>query len=311
MFGMKWHSLVSETQFAVHQSVQGISELAAAVHADQLFDAGRNDEVRHLLNNGLFAYTTGLERLAKLTLSAVHYRTHGDFPNVRKFGHRISDLLEGLRQVDSSQYSHDGYSMIYVRRGLPTSFTAGHLSLLDDYAQGSGRYEFLDSLSKSGLEPDLYTRWMGLCQLTQPTSMVTQMCGLPRAIASSLYTASRMLESAADLGTFDWLIEPYIDNCLNEYLYDVSVEVALIYYEVSRWVAAHLSAVSEQIFYHDPRPVSAYPLFPLLGEVTDPRLLLSRDMFVQLNILKLNDIDVTIEGICDVEAAFDSLDRRG
>ena len=120
-----------------------------------------------------------------------------------------------------------------------------------------------------------------------------------------------MLESAADLGTFDWLIEPYIDNCLNEYLYDVSVEVALIYYEVSRWVAAHLSAVSEQIFYHDPRPVSAYPLFPLLGEVTDPRLLLSRDMFVQLNILKLNDIDVTIEGICDVEAAFDSLDRRG
>jgi hypothetical protein len=306
MFDGKWYSLLSETQFAVHQTVLGVSELAGAVHPDQLFNASDADVVRHTLHNGLFAYTTGIERLAKLSLSAVSYRTTGGYPKVKQFGHKISDLLRSMEQVDTSLYSHDGYSMQYVNQGAPIPLTSKFVSLLDDYAQGSGRYEFLDSLSDPQKEPDLYERWMELSNLVEITDSVTRMCTIPQRISESLYCASRVLESRADLDTFDWLIEPYIDNFLKDRLHDASVEVALIYYELVRWVAAHLSAVSAQIFYHDPRD-GKMPSFPYLPEVIDRHLLLDRDLFIQVHILNLNDISSTLEGINDAARAYDML----
>ena len=297
-----WYDVLSETQFAVHQTVVGLRELGRAVHADQLFMGGAK-EVRFMIHSGLFAYTTGVERLAKLALSLAHFRETGGYPSVKSFGHRIttlSDLLAELEPLPAPGL----IGSEFLEPGNPLTPRPDFLKLLDDYALGAGRYEYLDSLHTGVNDLDVFQRWLSLTEQVTPSSTVRELCGVPMAIADALYSVSRAVESQLGIESFDHLIEPYLDNILPASLHPGSVEVALTYYDFAQWIAAHCSSLSGQIFYHDGHSI---PPCPYLPEVTAQYLLIDRDSFIELHVLQLNDLQSTVEAVQEVMSQLPEL----
>jgi hypothetical protein len=66
---VKWHSIISETQFAVHQTVDGIRILAYVTDPEQLFSADSGIELRYELHNGLLSFATGLDQASWMSRS--------------------------------------------------------------------------------------------------------------------------------------------------------------------------------------------------------------------------------------------------
>ncbi len=290
-----WYDVLSETQFAVYQTVVGLRELGRAVHSDQIF-MGSAKEVRFMIHSGLFAYTTGIERLAKLALSLAHFRETGRFPAVKSFGHRISTLSDRLSELEPLPAA-ELIGSEFLEAGNPLAAMPDFMQLLDDYARGPGRYEYLDSLHSGENDLDVFQRWLSLTEQVAPSPTVRDLCGIPAGIADALYSVSRAVESQLGIESFDLLFEPYLDNILPASLHPESVEVALAYYDFAQWIAAHLSSLSGQIFYHDGHTV---PPCPYLPEVSAGYLLIDRDSFAECHILQLNDLQSTVEAVAEV-----------
>ncbi len=290
-----WYDVLSETQFAVRQTVVGLRELGCAVHSDQLLFGGAK-EVRYMIHSGLFAYTTGVERLAKLALSLAHFREFGGFPAVKSFGHRISDLagqLASLAPLPAAGLS--GSDRLVA--GNPLNARPDFVKLLDDYARGPGRYEYLDSLRSGVNDLDVYQRWLDLSGQVVPSAEVRELCSVPQTISDALYSVSRAVEERLDIRLFELLFAPYVENMLPTNLHPESVEVALTYFDFAQWITAHLSGISAQIFYGDGHRV---PPCPYLPEVTSQYLLVDREQFAEFHILQLNDLQSTVEAVEEV-----------
>ncbi len=290
MFDVKWNALIAETRFAVDQSVVGLRELACASHPTRQGYLQRGASFEHSIHSGLFSLTTGIERLGKLAMSAYVLRRDGRYPSVRRYSHDVSLLLKDLADLDLAGIAANEYAA----QSPDLSVYADHISLMTDYAKGQQRYEFLDSLAADAADAageGLYERWSDLVhRVSRSDADLMRVCVVPQLLPEALYSVVQDEQI---------LIEPYLESYFPININIESLTVAMEFFRLVRWVAAILSSISKQIFYHDPR-TSGVPTFPYLSEIIDHHLLHPPADFAAWEILRLGDLDITLETIQEV-----------
>ena len=289
---MIWRSLVSETQFATELTQSGIFQLCQ-VPLPREVGLSNIDDFQYSLHVGLHSFTSGIERLCKLAISCYKYYTEDHFPDLRHYSHKVTSLMGGLAVLDFKQFKKKGSYL-----SLPSDPLDPDLgTILDNFAQGAGRYEYLDSLSKQQPSVDTYTTWCALCEKAKLDERIDYMITVRGAIADSIYAGIATSETCVES-----LINPYIDNHLSKSFFGPSTAVALSLFHKARWAAACLSAVTEQCFYHSPLSQDRWPIIPYLHEVVGPALLLPTNLFFECHIAQFGDMAVVEEAIADIQS---------
>src|SRR5690625_3855899 len=177
-----WKSLVLETQFATELVLIGLRKLCGVSTESSGNEMIGSGHWRHAIYLGLYEYSAGLERLAKVAIACHKYRQDdGVFPNLRPYSHRIGTLLKDVAEAVpedspfSSHYLEDGKQS---ENDLDTSLT----ELIDRFAAGAGRYENLDSLSKVEHFEDSHVMWSKLASKAVVTDEVHVLMGLRDAL---------------------------------------------------------------------------------------------------------------------------------
>ena len=155
----KWDYLVSETQFATELVVAGLRKLCTVpIQGDVPWPVSHSQT--YPLHLGLHSYTSGLERLCKLTIACHGFVTVGSYTSLRSFNHKIGKLLDAVEGLDLSKVSRPGKPPV----GRPADELDPDLTdALERYANGSGRYEHLDSLSNDQTDVATLNTWNQLC----------------------------------------------------------------------------------------------------------------------------------------------------
>lgn len=299
---VKWNSIISETQFAVHQAVDGIRTLAYVTNPDQLLFPDDGVELRYKLHNGLLSFTTGLERLAKLTVSANHFRLYGKYPKISGYSHAVTVLLDAVEGMDISsipeQKRRAGEYVLAGRPAVPLPL----VPLLEKYAKGGGRYEYLDSLSGSDVEPGLYKDWIALANGYEAPDWLDHYLALTSSMPTAIYKIANLVDAQGS-GNAETLLQPYIDE-FDEPLHPKSVAIALDCFRVARWVSGCLYTISSELFYPNSRVRGDFPVFPYLCEILGPKLLHSAEDYFCFSILRLDDpttVREALEELLEVE----------
>ncbi|HBT96446.1 MAG TPA: hypothetical protein DEB25_01750 [Desulfobulbaceae bacterium] len=273
-----WRSLVSETQFAVELTNLGITRLCHVPLPEHFF-IGNPRDGQYALDVGLHSFTSGLERLCKLAISVHNFCLNNEFPNLRKLSHNIKDILDQLEKCDMTSFAHATDK--YLTR--PVDPLDPELTkFLTQFAQGAGRYEYLDALSYSDRDTDMYQDWQLLCARSSLHDDIKNLVALRSVIPDAIDAGiSGPVEALLDFFT--------IENCFGKTMYEPSVAVALSLFRKARWAAACLSSVSSHAFrvLHIP---GILPGIPYLTEIVSPGLLHSSSSYFQYNIAKLNDV---------------------
>jgi hypothetical protein len=77
-----WANLVAETQFATELTLNGLRRLCSVPTEPELTRWVGND-LNYALHVGMHSYSSGLERLCKLTIACNVYAVNGKFPELR------------------------------------------------------------------------------------------------------------------------------------------------------------------------------------------------------------------------------------
>ncbi|MBM7491931.1 hypothetical protein JOD64_003153 [Micromonospora luteifusca] len=289
--------------------MDGIRTLAYVTDPEQLLFSDGGLELRYKLHNGLLGFTTGLERLAKLTVSANHFRLHGEYPKVSKYSHAVTRLLDAVEDLDiSSIPDGPGLAGKYVQAGRP-DVPATLVPLLEKYAKGGGRYEYLDSLSGSDVEPGLYRDWIALAGGCEEPDWLGPYLALTSYIPHALYKVAHAAEAQRGWNA-EILLQPYIDQ-FDVPLHPKSVAMALHCFRLARWVTAFLSVISNELFYPSSGVRGKTPTFPYLCEVVDSTLLHSAENYFGFFVLRLDDptaVREALEGLVEPGDWYDEDD---
>lgn len=271
----RWNYLVAETQFGTELVVAGLRKLCTVpVQGDWPWPVSHDQT--YPLHLGMHSYTSGLERLCKLTIACHGFVTTGIFPELRPFGHRISNLLEAVEHLDLTTFSKASeiHPPTVARPDDeldPTLTTA-----LERFASGAGRYEHLDVLWNDQTAVTTLDTWTELCGQVTTSERVRDLLSIREAVISAIRTIStdRDLEASAFA-----ILEP-----IDAQMYAPSIGVALHLFRKASWVASILDLLT---YY-----TSQY--LPLLGEaVRDLRL--SDEAFFQYLIAQIEDEQATLE----------------
>lgn len=267
----QWNYLVSETQFATELVVSGVRKLCTVPIRDDNWPVSHSQ--MYPLHVGLHSYTSGLERLAKLTIACHGFLATGAFASVRSYGHKISDLLDGVEGLDMSLVP--GMSKIPPRRpvdGLDPTMTEA----LERFANGAGRYEHLDSLWKPDTDVSTLRTWHELCGQVKGPERLRDLISLRNTVVERV----RMLCTHGHLeGATYTLLEP-----AGVYLSELSSVVALRLYEKARWVALTLDGLT---YYTG-------DVLPLLGEAVGD-ITPAAEGFFQYSVTLIEDEQAAIE----------------
>jgi hypothetical protein len=269
-----WENLVSETQFATELTVLGLRKLASvpvAPWANDGSDIGYDQS--YPLHVGLHAYTNGLERLCKLTIACHGYVAEGSFPVLKSYGHRLGHLLDTVDHLDMKAIK----SAREQRAARPLDdLDPGLTEELERFANGSGRYEHLDSLVTTDSTVRTNEVWLSFCTHSRVSPHVKHIIAMREAVI----TALRELCTDGDLEAAGFAFLEHHD----ERLYEASVGVMLRLHAQARWVGSVLDFVT----YYTHREL------PLLGEVV--QILMSEsDAFFQYAIAEIEDEYITEE----------------
>lgn len=277
-----WYSLLSETQYATELTTFGLRTLCQVPVPDDLF-FGDEQQFRYKLHVGLHAYTSGLERLGKLAFSCQTYLNTGNFPPVKPLSHKLQKIAEHVNSLDF----RSGNNLFPEYLTMPVSEQSEKLMLLlDSFAAGSGRYEYLDSLSGSAQAPDIYQKWKELSESIKNNERVETLITLSNSLDDAIY--SRM---DADQ---HFVIDGLLDSRPGPFLAD-STAVSEMLFEYARWFAACLSSASSEAFYG--RGQGA--VIPYLSEVLDGQFLHEWDSFFEFHVAQLGDAEVLLEGLSE------------
>lgn len=93
-----WESLVVETQFATELTLTGLRRLCSVPTDPALVRWGSKD-LNYALHVGMYSYSSGLERLCKLAIACNGYATTGEFPELRRYSHKIGKLLDAVEKL--------------------------------------------------------------------------------------------------------------------------------------------------------------------------------------------------------------------
>jgi hypothetical protein len=273
MMPSRWHYLVSETQFATELVAMGLRKLCT-VPAGTDWPVG-HDQTYPLLV-GLHSYTSGLERLCKLTIACHGYLTIGAFPALRPFGHRIGGLLDGVERLDLRKVPC---------RKLPAGRPDDPLDptltdALERFANGPGRYEHLDSLWNDQTAVTTLGTWTRLCAQVTTSERVEYLLTVRTAVISAI----RTLCTDGDLEASGFAILDPVDAALS----GPSIGVALHLYRKASWVASTLDALT---YY-------THQDLPLLGEAVQ-ELQPPAEAFFQFSVAQIQDEHATVEELQD------------
>ncbi|GAA3707615.1 hypothetical protein GCM10022204_26940 [Microlunatus aurantiacus] len=271
----RWNYLVAETQFATELVVAGLRKLSTVpVQGDWPWPVSHDQT--YPLHLGMHSYTSGLERLCKLTIACHGFVATGTFPALKPFGHKIGGLLDAVQHLDLSTLSKA--SEIHpppVERPndeLDPTLTEA----LERFASGAGRYEHLDVLWNDQTDVTTLDTWTTLCGQVTTSERVRDLLSIREAVICAMRTIStdRDLEASAFA-----ILEP-----IDARMYAPSIGVALHLYRKASWVASTLDVLT----YYTSQEL------PLLGEaVRDLRL--ADEAFFQYLIAQIEDEQVTLE----------------
>ena len=161
----RWNHLVSETLFANELVVAGIQKLCTVPIRNDNWPVGQAQ--MYPLHIGLYSYTSGLERLCKLTLACHGYVVTGAFAAARKYSHRLSDLMDAVASLDLSVLP------ALNKRPLARPFSDIDpvlTEMIHRFASGAGRYQHLDSLTNEAADVATLETWKALCAQVKPSS---------------------------------------------------------------------------------------------------------------------------------------------
>jgi hypothetical protein len=283
MMPTRWNYLVSETQFATELVVTGLRKLCTVpVRGD--WPVGHDQT--YPLHVGLHSYTSGLERLCKLTIACHGFVTTGTFPPLKPFGHKIGDLLDGVERLDLSKVPQ----LHKPPAGRPADDLDPTLTdALERFANGAGRYEHLDSLWNDQAAVATLDTWTQLCAQVTVSERVQYVLSIRTAVISAI----RTLCTDGDLEASAFAILDSVDPPLSA----PSIGVALHLYQKASWVASTLDVV-RYYTHHD---------LPLLGEaVQDIRP--PAEAFFQYSVAHIEDEHATVEELQEHFKRFPDLD---
>lgn len=299
-----WIDVLSEAQFAADQTVIGIDRLAQVRLPGDLFLEGAEDATRHELHSALLSFTTGIERLCKLSLTCAHFDQHGTHVNVSQYRHRMARLLQAVEDIPTVQTRHrHGGADGVIKDGRPPTPVA-LIDLLERYAQGQARYEYLDGLSRSAttLVPSgLYTDWAGIANGLPAHTSAEWVNGLLSSTQNALIWVTTQAAEVAEIDDLEPLVSPFIDQQLDRRYSPHSLALAMECFAVARWVAAHLVAVTTW----DPARSHANVQrgLPILSDVLAHRFLHSDRAFIEHELLRMNDANLLAEVLDEIPEA--------
>lgn len=284
-----WDSLVAETQFATELTLTGLRRLCSVPSGPELFPWNNND-LNYALHVGMYAYSSGLERLCKLAIACNGYATTGTFPALRGFSHRIGDLLDAVGELVPPPSGHgltDRDAKYIVR---PVDQLDPDLILtVQRFANGAGRYEHLDSLWNDNAEVATFTEWTALaeraCISEEVGRLISLKTAMTEAIESELIEAG--LESSART-----IIED-----LELPIFPPSVAVVISLFRKIRWVSTHLQIATDY----------THVDLPILGEIVGPTFIHTSADFFNFEIARFSDDSVVEE---EVHEAFGRIHAR-
>lgn len=268
----KWPSLVAEAQFANELVVLGLAKLCTVPTRTGLWGQEATYAHRYPLYVGLHSFTTGLERLCKLAIVCNGYLLDGHFPNVRQYSHKLATLLDRVGQLQKAE----AVNSYPVRPKFDND--AGIIGFLEHFASGSGRYEYLDLLSKDQVFPEVYDKWHHFCTDMELSEEISQAF----KIRSFVISQWRGLSSEGGLESSTYEMLERLDVSIDEN----STALALRLFSLASWVA---SVVSEVTNY-------THPDLPILGEVF-VALRSDETLFFENEIALLGDVQAVVEEI--------------
>ncbi|AQX81420.1 hypothetical protein BWO91_16950 [Plantibacter flavus] len=274
---------MSETQLATEMILDGIRRVSTVPMGwDNQRLVNVSYDQTYPLQLGLHLYTSGLERLCKLALACHGLLESGSFTSVRRYLHRLSDLLDGLEQLDPTRF--EVASSRYLDRP-EDEFGEDLVAWLEGFASGGGRYELIDSLSRTDAEVLTWDMWAGFCS----RGVVSDDVKLTMSVHAGVGNALSDVCTAADLES---TTSAYVEMAQREFS-QPAVAVGLAMHRRARWAAEILSAIT---YYTSNR-------LPILQEVvyvlTHPS-----DEFFMWEIARLSDRGVITEELTTHFEAF-------
>lgn len=234
------------------------------------------------LNVGLHMYTSGLERLCKLALACHGFLSTGAFTEVRRYSHRLSELLHALEDLDMRQVNslHPDY---LVRPA--DEFGDDLIEWLERFASGGGRYEILDSLTNTDADVLTWDTWVQFCSRGVASEDVEQSISIHAAVGSALTEVciANDLESSA---------YPFLLTSTRP-LFKTSATVGLAMYRRARWAAEILASVT----YYTHKDL------PILREAVNA-LTQVDDNFFAYEIAQISDREPVIEELTSHRESF-------
>lgn len=229
----RWENLVVETQYATELILDGIRKICEVPTSPGLFGVIGYSE-KYPLNIALHMYTSGLERLCKLTLACYGFLETGEFGKVCKYSHGLTDLVNAVEALDLNKTRSDPWCHDF----RPVDeFGDKLIGWLDRYASGTGRYEIIDSLSNDWAEVLTWEKWTELCSMGTVSARVKGSIGLKQVSTDALTHA--MLKQGLELSA---------GPMLEAFDTPLSVEasaVGIAMYRRARWIASTLVALTQ------------------------------------------------------------------
>uniref|UniRef100_UPI003F49ABD3 hypothetical protein n=1 Tax=Pseudarthrobacter oxydans TaxID=1671 RepID=UPI003F49ABD3 len=226
--------------------------------------------MNYALHVGMHSYSSGLERLCKLTIACNRYAVTGEFPkNLGKYLHKTGKLLdavEALTPVGSGSSIRSKYLTRPIDR-LDPELT----SMVERFASGAGRYEHLDSLANYDVKVNSYKEWSALAARASVPPGVLKLISLKERMAYAIQS------ELVDNGLL-WSAQRVIQD-LEHPLYKPSVGVVLSLFRKVRWVGAVLDNATSY----------TRPELPILSEVFSRIFIHSSGDFFNYHIARIGD----------------------
>jgi hypothetical protein len=278
--GATWTSLVAETQFATELVLTGLRRLCSVPTDPDVLEWTGND-LNYALHVGLYAYSSGLERLCKLAIACNGYVANGEFPELRRYSHRIGKLLDDVEGLTPIGPGASVRKEKYFDRPVDP-LDPDLTDTVEQFASGAGRYEHLDSLWNNKAQVTTYKDWCALAARASVSKEVHDLIGLREAMTYAIRSelADDGLESTA---------QPVVED-LERRKYEPSVGVALSLFRKVRWVSAILDNATDY----------TGKGLPLLGEVVNTTFVHSSVDFFKYDIAGISDQDVVEEELQEV-----------
>jgi hypothetical protein len=275
-----WDSLVAEAQFATELALTGMRRLCS-VPTEPDLGGRRSSDRNYSLHVGMYSYSSGLERLCKLAIACNGYAATGEFPKLRKYNHKIGKLLDAVEDLVPAGPGTSMRKAKYLARPKD-DLDPDLINMVERFADGDGRYEYLDSLWKDNPEVITFNEWSALAARVPVFEEVRDLIALKDAMAYAIEAelADVGLESSSERVKEDLALPTYVP----------SVGVTLKLYRKIRWVSAILDVAT---YYTSPG-------LPILGEVVSPTLTQSTVNFFRYDIARISDEEVVTEELEEV-----------